>query len=91
MADIRNGTGLYARYRKLLLDTGFATARYWPYRFACYDNSIRIPGGERAGCISTSAITPAVLAIPSRPDRSLVTKAFTVHRVGRLTHCTTSS
>ncbi len=47
MADVGNGAGLYARYRELLLDAGFATARHWPYRFAAFDNGVRIPAAAR--------------------------------------------
>jgi glycosyltransferase involved in cell wall biosynthesis len=47
MADLGDGAALYARYRDLLLAAGFAAARAWPYRFATFDNGVRIPLAAR--------------------------------------------
>ncbi len=47
MTDLGEGAALYARYRDLLLEAGFTSTRHWPYRFATFDNGIRIPSAAR--------------------------------------------
>lgn len=47
MADLGDGAALYAHYRDLLLDAGFASTRRWPYRYATFDNGVRIPPAAR--------------------------------------------
>jgi glycosyltransferase involved in cell wall biosynthesis len=47
MADLGDGAALYARYRQLLLAAEFSTVRRWPYRFARFDNGVRVPRAAR--------------------------------------------
>lgn len=47
MAELGEGGALFAVYRERLLAAGFATTRAWPYRFATFDNGVRIPSAAR--------------------------------------------